>query len=319
MAASVRPGQQSATQPVRPLHQVFADLRAEFLAVAKEIKHLTVLVVKHADGLVTPAVHLQQMKRGRLVIKDKFGPSERVSQGRSESQRVVCVGTGEAVRRYERLAAAAGQALPLDRFVPEPVLPTEDHVRAIGHMSIWTGFVFNQLRPLGRGGFAVPIRENVLDRDPKTLKVPGLTVEWAEEYDDGDSGPPREPRSTYAWIGGNMFTASALAIADSGLLDRVPGEQPDGPVTADGRSFRVQGQVYTFTAQQAAIIMYFWKSRGIGVTELAGGTVLDEVDSNSGRFKYAFQVKGSVMHPAWQVLFRKGERRGTYILNVPNC
>jgi hypothetical protein len=49
MSASAHSRRQPATEPARPLYQVFAGLRGQFLSAAEDFKDFTVLVVKRSD------------------------------------------------------------------------------------------------------------------------------------------------------------------------------------------------------------------------------------------------------------------------------
>jgi hypothetical protein len=99
-------------------------------------------------------------------------------------------------------------------------------------------------------------------------------------------------------------------------------EDGSGPAatTADGhspdfRSVRWDGEPYCFTATQAACIKLLWEAMEKGAPELGEQTLLQHptVDVTSTRLRDIFRSAGQ-MHPCWNKLIVRGDRKGTFRL-----
>jgi hypothetical protein len=301
----------SAQRDSQALIRIFADLRGQFLAAADKFPNFHVVVYKNAPGLRPPARVLLAPEGNGEFAPFLVGD---VSRGAGEWESAACDHDLTAKRKYETLASAAGDNLPLDRFPPRPVLPAQCHTMARGSVAIWTGFVFNQLNRGATGQIYT-----VIDADQRAHFELRRSVSNVMKGHEESAPPLEEMRSTYAVAEPNIFMASALAISASGLLESptdpvVDGR--DGPVTADFRNFRLHGVVYPFTPNQAAVLRAFWEARQAGAAEFAAATALTNADVNSNRLRDVFKARNGEMHPAWNCLFRPGSKRGTYVLNI---
>ena len=73
------------------------------------------------------------------------------------------------------------------------------------------------------------------------------------------------------------------------------------------------GSKYTFTPMQAAVVKALWDAAGEGTPDLFGAYLLVEVESQMRSNHLAPLFQGN---PAWGTMIVRGERRGTYRLNV---
>jgi hypothetical protein len=82
--------------------------------------------------------------------------------------------------------------------------------------------------------------------------------------------------------------------------------------SADYRSVGLKGQRYSLTSRQAQVVELLHTASSDGNPELGKDYILEHLETPSSRLRDTFKTNQS----AWKALIKRGERRGTYRLNL---
>ena len=113
--------------------------------------------------------------------------------------------------------------------------------------------------------------------------------------------------------------SSSRAGQDGGAANSHDGwddAAPDRTQAAHNEDFHTVhwfGTEYHFTHTQAACVKALWQAWLDGTPEVSGQTILEAADSSSNRLSQVFGRN----QPAWRTMIVRGEKKGTYRLNVP--
>ena len=86
---------------------------------------------------------------------------------------------------------------------------------------------------------------------------------------------------------------------------------PDFRHSPDFRSVTLKGNYYTLTSLEAQVVQILYEQYLNGTPDVGKDYILEELGAKSKNMRDVFQsCKG------WQNLIKKGERKGTYRLNI---
>lgn len=118
---------------------------------------------------------------------------------------------------------------------------------------------------------------------------------------------------------GNRPERIKILLADGSKIDLKfpavfqpkPQAKPGIKHSIDFRSLSVNGQVYSFTPTQAAIVRLLVEAHENGTPDVSGDTLLEHCNSTSSQIKDVFRN-----NDAWGTLIVPGVSKGTYRLSL---
>ena len=160
------------------------------------------------------------------------------------------------------------------------------------------------------------LHDCVLPNDPdfhKTAaKLIGLLRRWSREWIDVLD--VQVSQNSRVLAEGQLPPDSLLRLVAAS--EQLSSQSPDSPqevfTASDGyHTVEFNGQRYTLTDSQAAVVGVLDKNAKRGTPEVSQHTILAEIESDAERLRDLFRES-----PLWGMLIIQGERRGHYKLNI---